>query len=54
VEGIPISSNEKTLDAVCAWGLADGAIESGDHMLLMAGTGLGRGSHDQVVVHRVP
>jgi len=52
--GIPVSSNEQTLDAVSTWGLADGAIESGDHILLIAGTGLGRGSHDQVVVHRVP
>jgi pyruvate kinase len=52
--GIPIGSNEQVLDAVSAWGLADGAVESGDHILLVAGTGLGRGLHDQVVVHRVP
>lgn len=52
--GIPTSTNEQTLDAVSAWGLTDGVIESGDHILLVAGTGLGRGSHDQVVVHRVP
>lgn len=54
LEDIPTTSNEQMLDAVSAWGLADGAIESGDHILLIAGTGLGRGSHDQVVVHRVP
>jgi pyruvate kinase len=52
--GIPTGSNQQMLDAVTAWGLQDGSLESGDHVVLVAGVGLHGGSHDLVVVHRVP
>jgi pyruvate kinase len=52
--GIPTGSNQQMLDAVTAWGLQDGALESGDHVVLVAGTGLHGGSHNLVMVHRVP
>ena len=41
------------LDGVTAWGRADGVLSPGDHVVLVAGTGLGDKSHDQIVVSRV-
>jgi pyruvate kinase len=51
---IPTSSNEEMLAAVTAWGLQDGSLAPGDHIVLVAGTGLGAGSHNEVVVSRIP
>ncbi len=51
---IPTASSQQMLDAVTAWGLHDGSLESGDHVVLVAGIGLHGGSHNQVMVHRVP
>jgi pyruvate kinase len=50
--GIPTDDNQAMLDAIVAWGLGDGSLTRGDHVVLVAGTGLG--SHNQIVVHRVP
>ncbi|MBI3839718.1 MAG: pyruvate kinase [Planctomycetia bacterium] len=51
---MPTLSSQQMLDAVTNWGLRDGSLESGDHVVLVAGIGLNGGSHNQVVVHRVP
>ena len=51
---IPTSSNEELLAAVTAWGLQDGSLAPGDHIVLVAGTGLGAGSHNEVVVYQIP
>jgi pyruvate kinase len=52
--GVPTSTNQNMLDAVTAWALADGLLARGDHVVLVAGAGLGRGSHNQIAVHQVP
>jgi len=36
-----------------AWGLADGSLAKGDTVLLVAGSGIEGGPHDQIVVHTV-
>ncbi|HEV3137126.1 MAG TPA: pyruvate kinase [Pirellulales bacterium] len=51
---IPTGSSQQMLDAVTAWGVADGVLESGDHIVLVAGIGLDGRSHNSVMVHRVP
>ena len=50
---IPTDNGPRMLEAVTAWGLAGGALQAGDYVVLVAGTGLDGGSHNQVVVHRV-
>lgn len=51
---MPTESSPQMLDAVTAWGLADGVLHAGDHVVLVAGIGLPGRSHNQVMVHRVP
>ncbi len=52
--GIPTTSNQSMLEAVTTWGLREGTLKTGDHIVLVAGTGLHPASHNAVVVHRVP
>jgi pyruvate kinase len=52
--GMPTSTNAKMLEAVTAWGVRQGVLGSGDHVVLVGGIGSRSGSHDQLVVHRVP
>ncbi len=51
---ITTGSSREILDAVTAWGVVDGTLRSGDHIVLIAGTGLYAGSHNQIMVHCVP
>jgi pyruvate kinase len=51
---IPIASHEQMLAGVSSWGLKAGLLSKGDHVVLVAGIGLHGGSHNVVVVHRVP
>ena len=51
---IPTGSSQRMLDAVTVWAQREGWLESGDHVVLVAGIGLHGGSHNQVAVHRVP
>jgi pyruvate kinase len=52
--GIATTSNQSMLEAVTTWGLREGTLTPGDHLVLVAGTGLHPGSHNAVAVHRVP
>ena len=51
---VPTDSHHAMLEGVTRWGLAEGMLARGDHFVLVAGGGLGRGSHNQIVVHEVP
>ena len=52
--GIPTETNTAILEAVSSWGMQAGMLASGDYVVLVAGTGLQAGSHNGVLVHRVP
>ncbi len=52
--GISTDSGSEMLEAVTAWGLAEGSLHSGDHIILVAGIGLHGASHNEVKVHCVP
>jgi pyruvate kinase len=41
------------LDRVTAWGLAEGRLQRGDRILLVAGSGFGTGGHNMALVHEV-
>jgi pyruvate kinase len=41
------------LEQVSAWGLAEGRVQPGDRILLVAGTGFGAGGHNMALVHEV-
>lgn len=49
----PTASSAEVLDFVTAWGLESGRLSKGDHLVLVAGVGLGTGSHNFVRVHQV-
>jgi pyruvate kinase len=51
--GIRPGDKEQMLAAATAWGVQDGSLAPGDIVLLVAGTGLESGPHNQVIVHRV-
>jgi pyruvate kinase len=51
---ISTAGSQEMLAAASDWALATGALAAGDHIVMVAGTGLDVGSHNQVVVHRVP
>ncbi len=50
---VTVDDSGTTIDAVTAWGCANGTLTSGDYVVLIAGLGLDAGSHNQVTVHRV-
>jgi pyruvate kinase len=50
---MPTLSSGAILDAVTAWGLREGLLNSKDYVVLVTGTGLRPGSHDGVLVHQV-
>jgi pyruvate kinase len=50
----PTANSGELLDYVVSWGLRDGSLHSGDHLVLVAGVGLGSGAHNMVRVHKVP
>ncbi|MFM7208178.1 MAG: pyruvate kinase [Planctomycetaceae bacterium] len=41
------------LDRITAWGLAEGRLQRGDRILLVAGSGFGTGGHNMALVHEV-
>ncbi len=41
------------LDRITAWGLAEGRVQRGDRILLVAGSGFGTGGHNMALVHEV-
>ncbi len=49
----PTANSGDLLEHVISWGLRGGMLHSGDHVVLVAGLGLGSGSHNMVRVHRV-
>jgi len=49
----PTANSNDLLDFVVGWGLRSGRLHSGDHVVLVAGVGLGSGAHNMVRVHRV-
>jgi pyruvate kinase len=51
---MPTATNDEILKAVTAWGVADGTLSPGDHVVLVGGIGSRGGSHNQVVVQQVP
>jgi pyruvate kinase len=51
--GIDPSDRAGLLAKAIAWGLADGSLAKGDTVLLVAGSGIEGGPHDQIVVHTV-
>jgi pyruvate kinase len=51
---VSTDSSQQMLDAVTAWGLRDGSLHAGDHIVLVAGIGVHGRAHNQVMVHRVP
>jgi len=52
--GVPTKNNLDMLDSVTLWAREAELVKRGDHLVMIAGIGLNGGSHDQVVVHRVP
>jgi pyruvate kinase len=53
VSGAPTANSGDLLEFVVSWGLRNGRLRSGDHVVLVAGLGLGSGAHNMVRVHRV-
>ncbi len=51
---IPTTSGDETVAAVTAWAVEQGLVRSRDYLVLVSGFGLTSGSHNQVMVHRVP
>jgi pyruvate kinase len=51
--GIATGSHQEIFKGATAWGRSGGVLSPGDHVVLVAGTGLGDKSHDQIVVYRV-
>jgi pyruvate kinase len=49
----PTANSGDLLEFVVSWGLRNGMLRSGDHVVLVAGVGLGSGAHNMVRVHRV-
>lgn len=50
---VTVDGSGTTIEAVTEWGCANGALVSGDYVVLIGGLGLHVGSHNQVIVHRV-
>ncbi len=42
------------IDKVCKWGRENGGLSSGDHIVLVTGTGVIKKAHNLVVVHTLP
>ena len=51
--GAAASDTAALLDHVCSWGLAQGRLQPGDRILLVAGSGFGTGGHNMALVHEV-
>lgn len=51
--GIDPADRASLVAKAIAWGLADGSLAKGDTVLLVAGSGIEGGPHDQIVVHTV-
>jgi pyruvate kinase len=51
--GAPTGNSNELLDFVVRWGLSGGAVQKGDHLVLVAGVGLGTVAHNMVRVHHV-
>ncbi len=49
----PTASSAEVLEFVTKWGLENNRLKKGDHLVLVAGVGLGTGSHNFLRVHQV-
>jgi len=53
LSGAPTGDSEVLLDYITTWGRNAGLLESGDRIVLIAGTGLAVTAHNMVVVHEL-
>ncbi|MEO2022049.1 MAG: pyruvate kinase alpha/beta domain-containing protein, partial [Pirellulaceae bacterium] len=54
LRGVPLGEETDIRQAIEAWGLADGCLQSGDRVVFVVGTGLAPLAHNVVSVHEVP
>ncbi len=53
LQGAPTQDFIQVLNHVSHWGLKEGRLSAGDHIVLAAGTGLGTVGHNVAIVHEV-
>jgi pyruvate kinase len=51
--GMPTKDTVHLLEHVTAWGRKEGRLNTGDRIVLVAGSGLGAGGHNMAIVHEV-
>ncbi len=51
---VPTGNSQEMFDRVMTWACTDGTLESGDYVVMVAGTRIGEIAHNQIVVDRVP
>jgi pyruvate kinase len=53
VRGAPVGDAQALKQFVDEWGRADGCLQNGDRVVVVAGTGVFEGTHNSVEVHEV-